>query len=119
MDGTGSGGALHSLFQLRAHRETTILVATSIARDVYKPDPPACAPYGWRATSEAAMDYCGVKEKQYGTVNDHRRRHRGDGRGVGHWRRSASTTHRPSRPSGPEVLGAGRGSASPPAHCRT
>ena len=55
--------ALHSLLQLRAHRETTILVATSIARDVYKPDPPACAPHRWRATSKAGMDYCGVKEK--------------------------------------------------------
>ena len=63
VDGPGSGGALHCLFQLRAHRETNLLVATSIARDVYKPDPPACAPHGWRATSEAAMDYCGVKEK--------------------------------------------------------
>src|SRR5262245_2027538 len=63
VDGTGSGGVLHCLFQLRAHRETTILVATSIARHVYKPDPPACAPHGWRATWEAAMDYYGVKEK--------------------------------------------------------
>ena len=60
--GLEHGGALHSVFQFRAHRETTILVATLIARDVYKPDPPACAPHRLRATSKAGMDYCGVKE---------------------------------------------------------
>src|SRR5262249_19136380 len=55
-------GALHSLFQLRAHREASLLVAAQIAHDVYEPDPTARASNGWRAASWAAMDYRAVKE---------------------------------------------------------
>ena len=62
---TGLGAAALSIafFNYARIGRRPFLVATSIARDVYKPDPPARAPHRWRATSEAAMDYCGVKEK--------------------------------------------------------
>jgi len=61
MDWLERGGALHSLFQLCAHRETPFLVTAPIARDVYQPDPTARASNGWRTTSWKAMDYRAMK----------------------------------------------------------